>query len=84
MEEVFVVGVGMTPFGRMLDLDIKTMTRMATEKALADAELEKSDVKAAFFATFPDDEPGVRGIDARLHVYRLAARAVRRTPPESI
>lgn len=50
MEEIFVVGVGMTPFGRMLDLDIKTLTRMATESALADAGLGLSDVKAAFFA----------------------------------
>jgi acetyl-CoA acetyltransferase len=50
MEEIFVVGVGMTPFGRMLDLDIKTLTRMATERALADAELGLTDVKAAFFA----------------------------------
>jgi acetyl-CoA acetyltransferase len=50
MEEIFVVGVGMTPFGRMLDLDIKTLTRMATESALADAGLELTDVKAAFFA----------------------------------
>jgi acetyl-CoA acetyltransferase len=50
MEEIFVVGVGMTPFGRMLDLDIKTLTRMATERALADAGLELTDVKAAFFA----------------------------------
>jgi acetyl-CoA acetyltransferase len=50
MEEIYVVGVGMTPFGRMLDLDIKTLTRMATESALADAGLELTDVKAAFFA----------------------------------
>jgi acetyl-CoA acetyltransferase len=50
MEEIFVVGAGMTPFGRMLDLDIKTLTRMATESALADAGLALTDVKAAFFA----------------------------------
>jgi acetyl-CoA acetyltransferase len=50
MEEIFVVGIGMTPFGRMLDLDIKTLTRMATESALADAGLGLTDVKAAFFA----------------------------------
>jgi acetyl-CoA acetyltransferase len=47
MEEIFVVGVGMTPFGRMLDLDIKTLTRMATERSLADAGLGLTDVKAA-------------------------------------
>jgi len=35
--------------------------------------------KAAFFAAFPDDEPGVRGIDARLHADRLAEPRVRQT-----
>ena len=35
--------------------------------------------RAAFFAAFPDDEPGVRGIDARLHGDRLTAPRQRRT-----
>jgi len=35
--------------------------------------------KAAFFAAYPDDEPGVRGIDARLHADRLTAPRARRT-----
>jgi hypothetical protein len=35
--------------------------------------------KAAFAAAYPDDEPGVRGIDARLHTDRWAGRGVRRT-----
>ena len=39
MEDVYVVGVGMTPFGRMLDKDIKTMTKEAVNAALADAGL---------------------------------------------
>jgi hypothetical protein len=30
MEGIFIVGVGMTPFGCMLDVDIKTMTRQVT------------------------------------------------------
>ncbi|HZE67012.1 MAG TPA: hypothetical protein VE081_10300 [Sporichthyaceae bacterium] len=38
--------------------------------------------KAAFFATYPEDEPGVRGIDARMHADRLVARGVRRTYPD--
>lgn len=50
MEDIFVVGVGMTPFGRMLDIDVKTLTRMAIDNALADAGLGLTDVKAAFFA----------------------------------
>lgn len=50
MEDVYVIGVGMTPFGRMPDVDIKAMTRTAVETALADAGLGKSAIEAAFFA----------------------------------
>lgn len=49
MQEVYVVGVGMTPFGRMLDVDIKTMVRQASEAALADAGLTQAAIGAAFF-----------------------------------
>lgn len=49
MEDIFVVGVGMTPFGRLLDKDIKTLTREATQAALTDAGLSKEDLDAAFF-----------------------------------
>ena len=34
MEEIYVVGVGMTPFGRLLDKDIKTLTGAAVQAAL--------------------------------------------------
>ncbi|MDO8775334.1 MAG: thiolase family protein [Burkholderiaceae bacterium] len=49
MEDIYVVGVGMTSFGRLLDKDIKTLTREATQAALTDAGLVKSDLQAAFF-----------------------------------
>lgn len=50
MEDVYVVGVGMTPFGRMLDKDIKTMTKEAVNAALADAGLATTALEAAYFA----------------------------------
>ena len=50
MQDIFIIGVGMTPFGRMLDVDLKTMTRQATDAALNDAGIEKSDLNAAYFA----------------------------------
>ncbi len=50
MEEIYVVGVGMTPFGRMADTDIKAMSEQAVDAALADAGVEKSAIEAAFFA----------------------------------
>ena len=38
MEGVYVAGVGMTPFGRLLDTSIKAMTKQAVDAALADAD----------------------------------------------
>jgi acetyl-CoA acetyltransferase len=72
VEEIYVAGVGMTSFGRMLDVDIKTLTRMATEAALADAGLEKSQINAAFFANV------TQGHMERQHMIRgeIALRAM--------
>lgn len=50
MENVYIVGVGMTPFGRMLDKDIKAMTKEAVNAALADAGLDATALQAAYFA----------------------------------
>jgi acetyl-CoA acetyltransferase len=50
VQDIFIIGVGMTSFGRMLDVDLKTMTRQATDAALSDAGIEKSDLNAAYFA----------------------------------
>jgi acetyl-CoA acetyltransferase len=47
---VYVVGVGMTPFGRHLDLDVKQLTRRAVIEALADAGLAPSAIEAAYFS----------------------------------
>ena len=49
MEDIYVVGVGMTPFGRMLDSDMKSLSKTAVEAALADAGIDKPVVEAAFF-----------------------------------
>lgn len=49
MENVYVVGVGMTPFGRLLDMSIKDMTRVAVEAAMKDAGVQTSDLQAAYF-----------------------------------
>ncbi|HMN79634.1 MAG TPA: thiolase family protein [Burkholderiaceae bacterium] len=50
MEQVYVVGVGMTPFGRMLDTGIKDMTRQAVDAALADSGLAADALQGAYFA----------------------------------
>lgn len=50
MEQVYVVGVGMTPFGRQLDASIKMLAHAAINDALADAGLSKEALQATFFA----------------------------------
>ena len=49
MDNVYVVGVGMTPFGRLIDTSIKAMTRQAVDAALADAGIGADALQAAFF-----------------------------------
>jgi acetyl-CoA acetyltransferase len=50
VERVYVIGVGMTVFGRFLDRSIKDLSRSAVLEALADAGCGVQDVGAAFFA----------------------------------
>lgn len=50
MTDVYVVGVGMTPFGRMPDGTVRDLTRRVVASALADAGAAVADVGAAFFA----------------------------------
>lgn len=50
MSDVYVVGVGMTPFGKFLDRSVKDLTRDAVLAALADAGIGRERIDAAFFA----------------------------------
>ncbi len=49
MENVYVVGVGMTPFGKLIDVSIKAMTRDAVQGAAADAGVGVEAIQAAYF-----------------------------------
>ncbi len=49
MEDVYIVGVGMTPFRRHPDLSDKQLTAWAVEDALGDAGVAAQDVGAAFY-----------------------------------
>lgn len=49
METIYVVGVGMTPFGRS-DGTIKSLSAAALQAALADAGIVGSNLQAAFFS----------------------------------
>ena len=48
MRRVFIAGVGMTAFGKYLGLNWKQLSREAVANALADAQLGKQDIQAAF------------------------------------
>lgn len=50
MNEVYIVGVGMTPFGRFLHRSLRDLTEAAVAEALADAGCEAGRIEAAFFA----------------------------------
>lgn len=50
MSDVYLVGVGMTPFGKFLDRTVKDLTREAVTGALADAGAGTADIQSAFFA----------------------------------
>ena len=50
MSNVYVIGVGMTPFGKFLDTSIKELARTAVTAALVDAGVRQSEIGAAFYA----------------------------------
>ena len=64
-EEIYVVGVGMTPFGKMLDRSVKSLVAEAVSGALGDAGATVEDVDTAFFANSSqavmDRQHGIRG-----------------------
>lgn len=49
-DEVYIVGVGMTKFGKYLDRGIKDMTGEALDLALRDCGLTLADIEAAWFS----------------------------------
>ena len=49
MREAYVVGVGMTPFGRHLDRSVKQLTAEAVSEALRDAACSPAQIDVGFF-----------------------------------
>jgi len=50
MDQVYVIGVGMTPFGKLPNLSVKDLTRLSVEAALKDGGCQSGDLEGAFFA----------------------------------
>jgi acetyl-CoA acyltransferase len=65
MQEIYVVGVGMTPFGRHLDKSVKQLSHWAVADAIADASCTTEDVQVAFFGNsvqgFMEGQVFIRG-----------------------
>lgn len=65
MRDVFIVGVGMTPFGVHTDLSVGEMARRAVATALADAGAQPDQIEATFYANTAqgaiEGQHGIRG-----------------------
>ncbi|UCH21569.1 MAG: thiolase family protein [Deltaproteobacteria bacterium] len=49
MREVYVIGIGHTPFGKFLERNVKSLVSEAVTAALADTQIEKKDLEVVFF-----------------------------------
>ena len=49
-DNVYILGVGMTKFGKFLEKSIKALTGEALELVLKDCGLTRSDIEAAWFS----------------------------------
>jgi len=50
VKDIYIVGVGMTPFGKQPEQTVKSLTKAAVSTALTDANLQLSNLGAAYFA----------------------------------
>lgn len=64
-EDVFIVGAGITPLGKHLDLSVKALTERAVTAALSDAGARLDQIEAAWFANTRqgifEGQHGIRG-----------------------
>jgi acetyl-CoA acetyltransferase len=49
-EEIYIVGVGMTPMGKFVEKSVKDLSAAAVGQALSDAGLQVADIEAAWFS----------------------------------
>lgn len=65
MSKTYIIGAGMTPLGKHLDLSVRDLTASAVSAALADAGIEKSLIEAAWFCNTRqgvlEGQHGIRG-----------------------
>ena len=77
MNEIYIVGVGMTPFGRLLDRSIYDMSGDAVSLALNDAGCTTADIGSAFYATLTNGQfQGQTAIPGPIAMRRLGIEGI--------
>jgi len=77
MNDIYVVGVGMTPFGRLLDRSVYDMVEEAVGLALKDAGATTADVGSVYYSTMTNGMlQGQTGIPGPIAMRRIGIEGV--------
>jgi acetyl-CoA acetyltransferase len=77
MNDIYVVGVGMTPFGRLLDRTVYDLVGEAVGLALKDAGCASADIGSAFYATLTNGQfQGQTAIPGPIAMRRLGIEGI--------
>ena len=77
MSEIYIVGVGMTPFGRLLERSLYDMIGEAVGLALKDAGCDKSQLGAAYYGTLTNGQfQGQTAIPGPIAMRRLGIEGI--------
>ncbi|MGU7770521.1 thiolase family protein [Burkholderia sp. MR1-5-21] len=77
MNDIYVAGVGMTPFGRLLERSVYDMVGEAVTLALKDAGAETADIGSAFYATLTNGQfQGQTAIPGPIAMRRLGIAGI--------
>jgi len=77
MSEIYIAGVGMTPFGRLLDRSIYDMAGEAVSLAVKDAGCATADIGSAFYATLTNGQfQGQTAIPGPIAMRRLGIEGI--------
>jgi len=77
MNDIYVAGVGMTPFGRLLDRTVYDMVDEAVGLALKDAACSSADIGSAFYATLTNGQfQGQTAIPGPIAMRRLGLEGI--------
>jgi acetyl-CoA acetyltransferase len=77
MNDIYVVGVGMTPFGRLIERTVYNMVEEAVGLALKDAGATTTDIGAAYYSTMTNGMlQGQTGIPGPIAMRRIGLEGI--------